>query len=869
MSNNNSNFSNTFSSIAFEHLTGNKLPATQSAALLAGLQPVSSAATTSSSNSSNGTGQWAVGMANAGDVLGNLGMGDSARNTTWDIPPHTTYPSTHQRDLLASSKETLPDLRSRSRSNKKNISNVGQSNSRSNNEKHSTGTGPPITNNYPMPSATRSRGSSSVNPSVQDVGLLSHSSTNSSISNSLPKLTTVASGRSEACSSSHNTNNIGNSAGGVGVSCDGVYIADGINGVPTLYSYPDSQSDKLFTTGGTANFTTTTATTTNLSSPLTPTTDALVGEYGSSSRKIEQSAKHCSKVSSTGSHDSRASTPSSNCNSLTKKNWHHVDEALDDRDISNTSPYFHLSKNGLDQLEVLSDSGGSASPDTVTGSITDGSGSGGSDLDVGSMVEIVIRGMPRFGVVRWIGTVPGDKKEGRTVAGVELEDGTYGLSDGTFAGRRHFCCAAGKAIFVNLNMCHQDSRFLESLASSIGNPRASIAFGCEDSGPIGGRVAPPSGSGVRAMIGRNKGIQGHQNSCYLDATLFSMFAFTSVFDSLLFRPATSSDISSYSEVQEVLREEIVNPLRTRMFVRADRIMKLRTCLDNLSSVRGLTTEEKDPEEFLHSLLAQILKAEPYLQLSSGQEAYHYQLFLDKDKEDDKVMPSVQYLFERSFLTSDIKLKQVPSILILQMPRFGKEYKMYSRILPSLLLDVTDVIEDSPRQCHVCGRVAYHECAQCFGECGSGLESIALCNTCVSKVHTHKKRGSHTSIRELRVPADYTILADHCTVPRIYMELFAVVCIETSHYVTFTRCGEGPEAPWCFFDSMADRKGEQHGYNIPLVQECAELQEWLGMQGGQARSAAVPDDKSLPDLTRRLLCDAYMCFYHSSKVAMYR
>lgn len=39
-----------------------------------------------------------------------------------------------------------------------------------------------------------------------------------------------------------------------------------------------------------------------------------------------------------------------------------------------------------------------------------------------------------------------------------------------------------------------------------------------------------------------------------------------------------------------------------------------------------------------------------------------------------------------------------------------------------------------------------------------------------------------------------------------MELFAVVCIATSHYVAFVKCGTGPDAPWCFFDSMADRKG---------------------------------------------------------------
>ena len=31
---------------------------------------------------------------------------------------------------------------------------------------------------------------------------------------------------------------------------------------------------------------------------------------------------------------------------------------------------------------------------------------------------------------------------------------------------------------------------------------------------------------IKKISGRNKGIQGHQNSCYLDATLFAMFAFT-------------------------------------------------------------------------------------------------------------------------------------------------------------------------------------------------------------------------------------------------------------------------------------------------------------------------------------------------------
>lgn len=79
------------------------------------------------------------------------------------------------------------------------------------------------------------------------------------------------------------------------------------------------------------------------------------------------------------------------------------------------------------------------------------------------------------------------------------------------------------------------------------------------------------------------------------------------------------------------------------------------------------------------------------QLSSGQDAFYYQLFVEKDKQLN--FPTVQQLFEQSFFTSDIKLKEVPACLIIQMPRFGKNYKMYSRILPTQLLDVTDIIEN--------------------------------------------------------------------------------------------------------------------------------------------------------------------------------
>lgn len=54
--------------------------------------------------------------------------------------------------------------------------------------------------------------------------------------------------------------------------------------------------------------------------------------------------------------------------------------------------------------------------------------------------------------------------------------------------------------------------------------------------------------------------------------------------------------------------------------------------------------------------------------------------------------------------------QAPSCLIIQMPRFGKDFKMFNKIFPSLELDITDLLEDSELEyigardlnvCHFC------------------------------------------------------------------------------------------------------------------------------------------------------------------------
>ncbi|XP_044751423.1 ubiquitin carboxyl-terminal hydrolase CYLD isoform X2 [Coccinella septempunctata] len=495
-----------------------------------------------------------------------------------------------------------------------------------------------------------------------------------------------------------------------------------------------------------------------------------------------------------------------------------------------------------------------------------------NDITIGTLVEISndVTEEPLYGVIRWLGIENGTNF---ILAGVELENDPENLplmlTDGTHNGDRLFNCSEKRALFVPIQQCHKDSRFQDGLPTPVHQPLDSLIDN-RDCTIIKGCVAPlcmPTEEDVEAVCGKYKGIQGHHNSCYLDVTLFSMFTFTGVFDSLLFRPKGPNDIPDYEEVQRVLREEIVNPLRKNLYVSAGHVMNLRKLLDRLSSVSGLTSEEKDPEEFLNSLLAQILKADPFLKLNSGQEAFHYQLFVEKDA--DLTLPTVQQLFEQSFLTSNIKLKEVPSCLIIQMPRFGKNFKMYPRILPSQLLDVTDVIEESPRQCIVCGKVARYECRECFDFNNAGLASTAFCEVCLKTAHRHEKRIHHLP-EPLDVSYDFTIMENHVKPPRLFMELFAVICIETSHYVAFVKCGVGHEAPWCFFDSMADRKGERNGYNIPEMVACPDISRWLSDEGVcRELHEEYPNDKFLPEHARRLLCDAYICMYQSSDVMMYR
>uniref|UniRef100_A0A672Q5B3 Ubiquitin carboxyl-terminal hydrolase CYLD n=1 Tax=Sinocyclocheilus grahami TaxID=75366 RepID=A0A672Q5B3_SINGR len=374
--------------------------------------------------------------------------------------------------------------------------------------------------------------------------------------------------------------------------------------------------------------------------------------------------------------------------------------------------------------------------------------------------------------------------------------------------------------------------------------------------------------GLEVMVGKKKGIQGHYNSCYLDSTLFCLFSFSSVLDTVLLRPRSKTDVEYYKATQDLLRTEIVNPLRIHGYVCATKIMKLRRILEKVEAASGFTSEEKDPEEFLNILFHHILRVDPLLKLRSAgqkvQDCYFYQIFMDK--KDKVLVPTSQQLLEWSFINSDLKFAETPSCLIIQMPRFGKDFKMFNKIFPSLELDITDLLDDTPRECRICGGLALYECRECYEDCDITPGKIKqFCEKCNTQVHLHPRRKSHRYVK-LSIPKELQeSVWRQGSYPHQQMELFAVLCIETSHYVAFVKYGSADSA-WLFFDSMADRDGGQNGFNIPQVSPCPEVGAYLKMTPEELHAL---DPKNIQGYARRLLCDAYMCMYQSPIMSLYK
>ncbi|VDO78473.1 unnamed protein product [Haemonchus placei] len=256
---------------------------------------------------------------------------------------------------------------------------------------------------------------------------------------------------------------------------------------------------------------------------------------------------------------------------------------------------------------------------------------------LGSCVEVCHLGACRMGVIRWIGDAMSDDRDHiERSAVVELDETSPSGWRPAYEAPMSSAADIMNGVLVPTSALRRDRRIDHSAAySGAGSsgvqtflkfvePAQCLLPGRSDFGSIDSGVEPTKCEPWKItedLVGRMKGIQGHKNSCYLDATLYAMFVQSTAFDRLLERPATRDDIPQYRELQRLLASEVVYPLRKFHYVRADHIMKVRELLAKcLPHMRGLTSEEKDPEEVLTALFGELLRAPPLVELML---VFHY------------------------------------------------------------------------------------------------------------------------------------------------------------------------------------------------------------------------------------------------------
>ena len=489
-----------------------------------------------------------------------------------------------------------------------------------------------------------------------------------------------------------------------------------------------------------------------------------------------------------------------------------------------------------------------------------------SNLTVGSPV-LVLAKPPRYGVIRWIGHKPGstDMAPNKLIAGVEMEvPDPKCYTDGEFCKVRVFQCEPFRAFFVYLHKCQPDDRERSPTLHASNQPTLPVRQASDEGAtreiPIENHrgirrepvelgdscsseltpYCPHRQAFTEDLVGRDRGIIGGSNSCYMDTVFMAMFTFSSEYDFLFLDPAHENQTAAY--VKQNLQDLVVQPLRENFLVTFEDMMKFRGILDRMGPTGGFSTSMKDVEEFLDHFFSQILHTPEFLQFSTNQRSYLYQLLGMPNKDH---IPSVQQLMEYSFVEPKVKLTRTPSRLILQMPRFGAR-KIYDSIFLNPVLDASDIIMGFPRQCNLCSMPATLECIGCLQSSPlKTLSDCSFCNECFEEEHP-TRNSSHDARNVDTVPGAPR------RPKREKFRLMAVVCIRTSHYVCYLRCGKTENATWIYADSMA------HSTDNKVISEvwaCPDVGQWL-------QSSGQRDFENYSPFVKVLAEDAYLCFYET-------
>ncbi|UJR26358.1 hypothetical protein I4U23_007691 [Adineta vaga] len=336
------------------------------------------------------------------------------------------------------------------------------------------------------------------------------------------------------------------------------------------------------------------------------------------------------------------------------------------------------------------------------------------------------------------------------------------------------------------------------------------------------------------ILGKNKGIEGDSNSCYMDATIFCMFAYNDIFDSLLHMDVRSTEVQ---KLQTILRENIVYVLRDKNngFVKlGDALFHLRAQLSEATHDSSFKEMENDPSEFLRSF-EQLFSFSPLKTIVPDQSPkpdgsnITTNIIWEMFDANPFNLPStnIASIFRNSLSEIPAKLAMIPPFLVLMSPRRTLSQRSYRYIIPDrqITLD-NDIVQLVCLRCNETNHDKttpsdFFFCSDCYSKESNIRPTteatiVCYCNKCLRK-DLHPSSSSDTwHSHDLR----------KIDIKKHKLNLFAVLCIETSYYVAFVRCQNRSvqQHQWLFFDSMSDRKYDEQ--NIPLVDRVPDFEQWI-------------------------------------------
>jgi ubiquitin thioesterase CYLD len=185
------------------------------------------------------------------------------------------------------------------------------------------------------------------------------------------------------------------------------------------------------------------------------------------------------------------------------------------------------------------------------------------------------------------------------------------------------------------------------------------------------------------------------------------------------------------------------------------------------------------------------------------------------------------IFRNSLSEIPAKLATIPPFLILVAPRHTRSQRSYRYIIPDRQITLDNKIVQLV--CLKCKQTnhdseqsrEFYFCNECYLKESSPSSTsptdttvVCFCSSCLSELHgklPEKIRCEH-NIKPMKTIS-------------YKLNLFAVLCIETSHYVAFVKCHKPDhQHEWIFFDSMSDRILNEK--NVSCVTSVPNFDRWI-------------------------------------------